>query len=230
MSAALKPLSPAEAPLVLFDLDGTVADTAPDLAGAANAMRMARGLPPLPYADLRPMASHGARGLIGRALGRTPAHPDFEDLRHEFLNRYESALCVDSRLFDGIDALLRALEGSGRRWGIVTNKAARFTDPLVRALDLHTRAACIVSGDTTPHAKPHPAPLLHAAALARQAAGHAVYVGDDLRDIEAGRAAGMSTIAAAYGFCGDDRPPHTWGADALIAHPAELRMLLRLGR
>ena len=216
MSAARPTRSPSAAPLVLFDLDGTVADTAPDLAGAANAMRIARGLPPLPYADLRPMASHGARGLIGRALGRTPAHPDFEDLRHEFLNRYEAALCVDSRLFDGIDALLRTLEGSGRRWGIVTNKAARFTDPLVRALDLHARAACVVSGDTTPHAKPHPAPLLHAAMLAGHEAAQAVYVGDDLRDIEAGRAAGMTTIAVGYGYLGEGAPVHDWGADFLV--------------
>ena len=216
MSAARPMQLPSAAPLVLFDLDGTVADTAPDLAGAANAMRIARGLPPLPYADLRPMASHGARGLIGRALGRTPAHPDFEDLRHEFLNRYEAVLCVDSRLFDGIDALLRMLEGSGRRWGIVTNKAARFTDPLVRALDLHARAACVVSGDTTPHAKPHPAPLLHAAMLAGQAAEQAVYIGDDLRDIEAGRAAGMTTIAVGYGYLGEGVPVHDWGADFLV--------------
>ena len=216
MSAARPTQSPSAAPLVLFDLDGTVADTAPDLAGAANAMRTARGLPPLPYADLRPMASHGARGLIGRALGRTPAHPDFEELRHEFLNRYEAALCVDSRLFDGIDALLRTLEGSGRRWGIVTNKAARFTDPLVRALDLHARAACVVSGDTTPHAKPHPAPLLHAAMLAGHEAAQAVYIGDDLRDIEAGRAAGMTTIAVGYGYLGEGAPVHDWGADFLV--------------
>lgn len=216
MSAARPMQLPSAAPLVLFDLDGTVADTAPDLAGAANAMRIARGLPPLPYADLRPMASHGARGLIGRALGRTPAHPDFEDLRHEFLNRYEAALCVDSRLFEGIDALLRMLEGSGRRWGIVTNKAARFTDPLVRALDLHARAACVVSGDTTPHAKPHPAPLLHAAMLAGRAAEQAVYIGDDLRDIEAGRAAGMTTIAVGYGYLGEGAPVHDWGADFLV--------------
>jgi N-acetyl-D-muramate 6-phosphate phosphatase len=226
MSAARTMQLPSAAPLVLFDLDGTVADTAPDLAGAANAMRIARGLPPLPYADLRPMASHGARGLIGRALGRTPAHPDFEDLRHEFLNRYEAALCVDSRLFDGIDALLRMLEGSGRRWGIVTNKAARFTDPLVRALDLHARAACVVSGDTTPHAKPHPAPLLHAAALAGQAAAQAVYVGDDLRDIEAGRAAGMTTIAVGYGYLGDGAPVHDWGADFLVESTHELAALV----
>lgn len=216
MSAARPPRSPSAAPLVLFDLDGTLADTAPDLAGTANAMRAARGLPPLPYVDLRPLASHGARGLIGRALGRTPADADFEDLRQEFFGRYEAALCVESRLFDGIDALLRTLEAGGRRWGIVTNKMARFTDPLVRALDLHARAACIVSGDTTPHAKPHPAPLLHAATLAGQAATHAVYVGDDLRDIEAGRAAGMTTIAVGYGYLGNGAPIHAWGADFLV--------------
>ena len=229
MSAPRPATLPAAAPLVLFDLDGTLADTAPDLAGTANAMRIARGLPPLPYADLRPMASHGARGLIGRALGRTPADPDFEVLREEFLSRYEAALCVESRLFDGIDKLLRSLEREGRRWGIVTNKAARFTDPLVRALDLHARAVCVVSGDTTPHPKPHPAPLLHAATLAGLRPAAAVYVGDDLRDIEAGRAAGMTTIAVGYGYLGDGAPVHDWGADFLVESTQALRALVAPG-
>lgn len=222
----LRPVAPAQAPLVLFDLDGTLADTAPDLAATANAMRSARGLAPLPYAELRPLASHGARGLIGRALGRTPVHDDFIALRDEFFARYESALCVHSRLFNGIEALLAGLEADGRRWGIVTNKMARFTDPLVRALALHPRAACVVSGDTTAHAKPHPAPLLHAAHLAGLAPTTAVYVGDDLRDIEAGRAAGMRTIAVRYGYLGEATPIEAWGADHIVDEPADLAALL----
>ena len=225
---AVPPRAPHHATLVLFDLDGTLADTAPDLAATANAMRQARGLAALPYADLRPLASHGARGLIGRALGRTPEHDDFEPLRQEFFSRYEAALCVHSRLFDGIESLLSALETSGRPWGIVTNKIARFTDPLVRALDLHRRAACVVSGDTTAHAKPHPLPLLHAAREAGRSAAEAIYVGDDLRDVQAGRAAGMATIAVRYGYLGDAAPIESWGADHIVDTPSALhRLLLR---
>jgi len=212
--------------LVLFDLDGTLADTAPDLAAAANAMRQARGLAPLPYADLRPLASHGARGLLGRALGVAPEQPDFDALRHEFFARYEAALCVHTRLFEGIDALLAQIESGGRRWGIVTNKIARFTDPLVRALALDRRAACVVSGDTTPHAKPHPAPLLHAAAAAGVAARQSIYVGDDLRDVQAGRAAGMATVAVRYGYLGEATPIEDWGADHIANTPTDLHRLL----
>jgi phosphoglycolate phosphatase len=219
-------MSLADAPLVLFDLDGTLADTAPDLAATANTMRVARGLEPLPYTELRPLASHGARGLLGRALGVTPPHQEFEPLRQEFFSRYEAALCVHSRLFDGIEALLAALEADGRRWGIVTNKIARFTDPLVRALRLDARAVCVVSGDTTPHPKPHPAPLLHAASQAGIDAGRAVYVGDDLRDIEAGRAAGMRTVAVRYGYLGEATPIDLWGADHITETPQSLHALL----
>ena len=217
---------PADAALVLFDLDGTLADTAPDLAATANAMRAARGLAPLPYDSLRPLASHGARGLLGRALGATPAMAEFEELRREFFDRYEASLCVHTRLFDGVDDLLRALEDAGRRWGIVTNKIGRFTDPLVRALALDRRAACVVSGDTTDHAKPHPAPLLHAAALAGLHAHEAVYVGDDLRDVQAGRAAAMQTVAVRYGYLGEATPIEAWGADHVVDTPATLHRLL----
>jgi len=218
--------APHRAGLVLFDLDGTLADTAPDLAATANAMRVARGLTELPYSQLRPLASHGARGLLGRALGATPGQPDFEALRQEFFARYEAALCVHSRLFDGIDALLRALDAGNRRWGIVTNKIARFTDPLLRELELDRRAACVVSGDTTPHAKPHPAPLLHAAALAGLPVTDTVYVGDDLRDVEAGRAAGMVTIAVRYGYLGEAAPIESWGANYVADTPTDLLGLL----
>jgi phosphoglycolate phosphatase-like HAD superfamily hydrolase len=143
--------------LVLFDLDGTLADTAPDLAAVANRMRAVRGLAPLPYDELRPLASHGARGLIGKALGVAQQESGFVTLRDEFFATYEAALCVHSRLFEGMEAVLGAIEARGARWGIVTNKMMRFTDPLVAALGLRERAACVVSGDTTPHAKPHPA-------------------------------------------------------------------------
>jgi phosphoglycolate phosphatase len=218
--------TPQRAALVLFDLDGTLADTAPDLAATANAMRQARGLAALPFSELRPLASHGARGLLGRALGVSPGQEEFETLRQEFFARYEASLCVHTRLFEGIDAVLAAIEARGSRWGIVTNKIARFTDPLVRALELDRRAACVVSGDTTPHAKPHPAPLLHAASVAGRAAADAVYVGDDLRDVQAGRAAGMATVAVRYGYLGEATPIEAWGADHIADTPAALQDLL----
>jgi phosphoglycolate phosphatase len=212
--------------LVLFDLDGTLADTAPDLAGAVNRMLVARGRPALPLAELRPLASHGARGLIGRAFGLTPAEPDFEPLRQEFFREYESALCVESSLFPAMDDALQALEERGVRWGIVTNKIARFTDPLVRALGLWDRAAVVVSGDTAAKPKPDPAPLLHALAVTGALAPEALYVGDDLRDIQAGRAAGMRTVAVSYGYLGDGPHYEQWGADHIIHAPADLLPLL----
>jgi phosphoglycolate phosphatase len=208
--------------LALFDLDGTLADTAPDLAAAANRQREERGLAPLPLHDLRPFASHGARGLIGMALGASPGDAGFEALREQFLNYYEQALCVRSKLFDDIDATLAALESAGIAWGIVTNKAARFTVPLVQQLGLARRAACVVSGDTTPHLKPHPAPLQHAMTTTRMPAEATVYVGDDLRDIQAGRAAGARTVAAAYGYLGGATDIGDWCADHVIAAPREL--------
>ena len=213
--------------LVLFDLDGTLVDTAPDLGGAVNRMLVARGREPLPLAELRPVASHGARGLLGRAFGVTPADPEFEGLRQEFFHEYEGALCVDSTLFPTMDEALTELETAGVRWGIVTNKMARFTVPLVRALGLYQRAACVVSGDTAPRPKPDPAPLLHALAATGAAAETALYVGDDLRDIQAGRAAGMRTVAVSYGYLGNGPHYEQWGADHIIHSPAELLWLVR---
>jgi 2-phosphoglycolate phosphatase len=212
--------------LVLFDLDGTLVDTAPDLGDAVNRMLIARGRPPLPLAELRPVASHGARGLLGRAFGVTPADPAFEALRQEFFRSYESALCVHSALFPHMDDALRQLEAAGVRWGIVTNKIARFTEPLVQALSLNRRAACVVSGDTTARAKPDPAPLLHALATTQTTAATALYVGDDLRDVQAGRAAGVRTVVASYGYLGDGPPIAEWGADHVIDSPAELMRLV----
>lgn len=211
--------------LVLFDLDGTLADTAPDLAATANRMREVRGLVPLPYAELRPLASHGARGLIGRALGVGADDARFAELREEFFVTYERALCVHSRLFDGMAEVLALIEATGR-WGIVTNKMARFTLPLVEQLGLATRAACVVSGDTTPHAKPHPAPVLHALAACSELAANAIYVGDDLRDVQAGAAAGLKTVAVRYGYLGEGLPIEAWGADVVIDTPKDLLKLL----
>ena len=206
---------------VLFDLDGTLADTAPDLAAALNKMRTDRGLDVLPLGPLRRMASSGARGLVGVGFGLKPGDADYEAHRVEFLANYENALHVHTRLFDGVEELLAAIEIS-RKWGVVTNKAKRFTDPLSRSIGFTGRAACVVSGDTTAHAKPHPAPLLHAADLSGVAAGECIYVGDDLRDVQAGRAAGMKTLAVTWGYLGDTDPPASWGADAVIDHPRDV--------
>ena len=208
--------------LVLFDLDGTLADTAPDLAAAANRQRAGRGLAPLPVEQLRPMASHGARGLVGLALGLAPGDAGYDDARLEFLAFYEQALCVHTRLFAGMAETLARIEAEGRRWGVVTNKASRFTGPLMEQLGLSRRAAVVVSGDTTPHAKPHPAPILHALNTCAVGSRQAVYVGDDRRDIEAGRAAGVATVVAAYGYLGADADVASWGGSHVIDAPAQL--------
>jgi phosphoglycolate phosphatase len=213
---------------VFFDLDGTFADTAPDLAAAANSLRTDRGLEPLPLERLRPMASHGARGMLGEALGMTPDDPAYAATVDIFLQRYEAALCVHTVVFDGLWPVVDALEARGLSWGIVTNKAMRFAAPLCRALGIEGRAAALVGGDTTPHAKPHPAPLLHAAEVAGVVAGRCVYVGDDLRDVQAGRAAGMRTVAVSYGYNGKADPPEAWGADHLARTPGELGGVLTL--
>ncbi|MGV0962818.1 MAG: HAD family hydrolase [Polynucleobacter sp.] len=207
---------------VFFDLDGTLADTAPDLVGAVNQLLIARNLTPKQYEILRPCASAGARGLIGGAFGIDPDHPDFIPLRDEFFANYEKALLVNSVLFEGVDHLLDQLDGAKLPWGIVTNKSERFTNPLTDLMGLRQRAASTVSGDTTPYSKPHPEPILHAARIANVDPASSVYVGDDIRDIVAGKAAGMKTIAAAYGYCGCAEPPEAWGADYLVYHPKEL--------
>jgi phosphoglycolate phosphatase len=215
---------PALPRAILFDLDGTLADTAPDLAAAVNRLRSDRGLEPTPYAVLRPTASAGARGMIGAAFGLTPKDEGYEELRVQWFEYYQSAMAVHSTLFDGIADLLRGLEQQGLAWGIVTNKPERFTNPLVPLIGLQ-RASCVVSGDTTPFPKPHPAPLLEAAARMGLAPSECWYAGDDLRDIEAGHAAGMTTIACAWGYCGAHEPT-TWGADYLVERPLDLLALL----
>lgn len=205
---------------ILFDLDGTLADTAPDLAAAVNHLRLERGLEPAPYAVLRPTASAGARGMIGAAFGLKPGDEGYETLRQQWFARYQAAMAVHSTLFEGVPELLAGISACGMAWGIVTNKPSRFTDPLVPQIGL-AHAGCVVSGDTTPHAKPHPAPLVEGALRLGMAPEHCWYVGDDVRDVEAGRAAGMVTVACAWGYCGSIDPVN-WGADYLIETPLDL--------
>lgn len=211
---------------ILFDLDGTLLDSAPDLARAADDMRLARGLPPLPLHAYRPHAGAGARGMLGVAFGLTPQAPDFASLREEFLTRYQRNLPGDTQPFDGVPALIGTLRQQGRTWGVVTNKASRFTRPLTAAIGLFQTAVAIISGDTTAHAKPHPAPLQEALRQAGVPPHEALYVGDDLRDIQAGRAAGMPTVAARYGYLGAGADVTRWQADAIIDHPLQLLKLL----
>jgi N-acetyl-D-muramate 6-phosphate phosphatase len=205
---------------VLFDLDGTVVDSAPDLAGAANALRSARGLPPLPLSQLRPSVGSGARGMVLGALGLAIDDDGFEAAKQEFLQLYEFRLSQESQIFPRIEPLLQTLTQRQLPWGIVTNKIERYTHPLVAALGLDKRAATIVCGDTTPHAKPHPAPLLEAARRMQCLPEWCIYIGDDLRDIQAGQAAGMRTVSAAWGYLGEQVPILEWGADH-IAHTPE---------
>ncbi len=207
---------------VLFDLDGTLIDSAPDLAGAGNDMRVDRGLPPLPMERFRPMVGSGARGMVGIALQVASDSPDYGALRDEFLARYEARLTRESHVFAEMLPVLAALDAHPLRWGIVTNKAARYAEPVVRGLGLAGRAAVLISGDTTPYAKPHPAPLLEAAKRLGVAPQACVYVGDDLRDVQAGRAAGMGTVAVAWGYLGQGEPIAAWKADAVIERPEEL--------
>jgi phosphoglycolate phosphatase len=211
---------------VLFDLDGTLADTAPDLAAALNYLRREEGLEELPLERLRPVASNGVRGLLGVGLNLAPGDPRYDDFARRFLDRYLSALCVATTLFDGIPALLDALELRDIPWGVVTNKQQRYTLPLLGRLGLAHRAACIVSGDSTPRPKPHPDPLLLACTTIAREPAECLYVGDDLRDVQAGRAAGMATVAALYGYLGNAEPVAQWGADHHIERPADLLDLL----
>ena len=213
---------------VLFDLDGTLVDSAPDLAGAANDMRVSRGLDPLPYALLRPMVGSGARGMVGVALQVQPGDADFMALRDEFLQRYEERLTRETVVFSTMQPVLKKLTQSGMLWGIVTNKIARYAEPLVSALGLHDGSAVLICGDTTAHAKPHPAPLIEAANRIQVPVARCLYVGDDLRDVQAGKAAGMQTAAAAWGYLGNGDSVHEWGADHLLVQPQDLLKLLQL--
>ncbi len=207
---------------MLFDLDGTLLDTAPDLAAALNATLQLNGRDALPFEYIRPVVSHGGRALIELGFGIDSQHPDFEPLRKQLLDLYQANLAVHTTLFPGMAQVLDELEQRDIRWGVVTNKPGWLTDPLMDALQLTPRAACVVSGDTLPERKPHPAPLLHACRLAGCQPQQAVYVGDAERDIEAGRNAGMRTLAALFGYLMEHDRPENWGADALIEQPADI--------
>ncbi len=210
---------------VLFDLDGTLIDTAPDMVAVLQDLQQAHGIEPVPYALGRANVSHGAIGLL--RVGFPDENAKYNSPLHlEYLERYTQRICVNSVIFDGLEALLDELDTAGIRWGIVTNKPERLTLPLLQMLKLESRSACIVSGDSVPERKPHPAPMLHACEMAGMTPQQTIYAGDAARDIEAGRAAGMATIAAAYGYVTDDDDPASWGADEIAADTADLAQIV----
>ncbi|MCB1749605.1 MAG: phosphoglycolate phosphatase [Gammaproteobacteria bacterium] len=207
---------------VLFDLDGTLLDTAPDLARALNRVRVDDGLAPLPFATIRPHVSHGSTALIALGFDLEPGTPAFENRRQRLLDAYHAEVAVESRLFPGMHEVLATLEARGLAWGIVTNKPGWLTAPLLAALALDRRAACVVSGDTTPRAKPHPDPLLAAAAAIGLPSAACLYVGDAERDVAAARAAGMAVLVALYGYLAPGDEPARWGATACIEQAADI--------
>ncbi|WP_291994815.1 HAD-IA family hydrolase [Candidatus Accumulibacter sp. ACC003] len=211
---------------VLFDLDGTFADTAPDLAAALNRLRDDLGMPRVPPQELRSLTSQGVRGMLKAGLDMHPGDARYAEFYERFLRYYSQDICVETTLFPGVDQLLGGLEGRGSPWGIVTNKAQRFTLPLLARLGYAKRAACVVSGDSAPRAKPAPQPMQLACMLIARSPGSCLYVGDDLRDIQAGRAAGMVTVAVRYGYLGDGDPIEAWGADHLVDHAGEIAALV----
>jgi 2-phosphoglycolate phosphatase len=215
----------ADVKAVLFDLDGTLIDSAPDLGAAADKMRVDRGLPSLPLESYRHMAGAGARGMLGIAFGITPDHPDFPAMKEEFFRNYESCMTQRTYAFEGVAQLIASLDERKVPWGVVTNKSMRFAAPLTKGMPLFASAKTVVGGDSTPHAKPHPAPLLEAARQLNIKPIECVYVGDDARDVQAGRAAGMGTVAATYGYLGAT-DVKDWGAEAQIADPLALLGLL----
>jgi N-acetyl-D-muramate 6-phosphate phosphatase len=214
---------------VLFDLDGTLIDSAPDLGAAADKMRVDRGMPSLPLDGYRHMAGAGARGMLGIAFGMKPDDPDYDAMREEFFVNYERCMTQRTYAFDGVPELVAQLVARGLEWGVVTNKSMRFAGPLTQAMSLFSTASTVVGGDTTPHAKPHPEPLLEAARRLKFEPFQCIYVGDDERDVVAGRAAGMGTVAATYGYLGGNAAAAPWGADAHITSPLELLPLLQSG-
>jgi N-acetyl-D-muramate 6-phosphate phosphatase len=213
---------------VLFDLDGTFADTAPDLAAALNHVRATRHMPPLPLDVLRPQSSHGSRGLLKTGFGIDPDHPEYDTLRDIFLDYYANNICVHTRLFGDTAALLDELELRGTKWGIVTNKPHRFTVPLMQSLDMASRASCLISGDTCSHPKPHPEPMFKASETIGVAPAMCLYVGDDVRDMQAANASGMRGIIANYGYVGADASVENWNAFGSINKPTELLAYLTL--
>ncbi len=212
---------------MLFDLDGTLIDSAPDLGAAADKMRVDRGMEPLPFERYRPMAGAGARGMLGIAFGMGTDHPDYPVMREEFFKNYESCMTQRTSIFEGVPELIDQLLGRGLTWGVVTNKSMRFAGPLTKGMNLFATAKAVVGGDTTPYAKPHPAPLFEAARLLSIKPIQCIYVGDDERDVAAGRAASMGTVAATYGYLGSACDTQAWGASAHIKTPLELLSLLK---
>ena len=211
---------------VFFDLDGTLADTALDLGGALNRLLAEEGRQARPLAALRPHVSGGARALLRVGFGLGPEDAAYPPMQKRFLDLYQANICNDTCLFPGMESLLTALEARGIKWGIVTNKVARYTDEVVRRLGLDQRAACVVSGDSAPRPKPAPDPLLLACQLAGVAAERCHYVGDDLRDVQAGKAAGMITVVAAWGYLGDGAPAESWGGDHIVIEPGQILDLI----
>lgn len=211
---------------VLFDLDGTLVDTAPDLGYALNLQRQLHHLDPLPEIVIRPYASHGTCGLLRIGFNLTPQDAAFAEMRETYLGLYEEVFCRHPMLFEGVTELLRDIEQRDMLWGVVTNKPARFTLPMLRQLGLMQRASCVISGDDCVRPKPHPDMLLLASERTGIAPAESVYVGDAERDIVAGRAAGMSTIIACYGYLSADDHPAAWGANGMIEQPEELLPLL----
>jgi N-acetyl-D-muramate 6-phosphate phosphatase len=207
---------------VLFDLDGTLADTAPDLYAAFKHLLATMDRPSIPYEDFRASVSHGSQAMLKAGLGLSPDDPDFQPLQRAFLDFYQANIAVHTRLFAGMDRLLQSLEHRDVAWGIVTNKPSYLTDPLMRELGLHQRAGAIVSGDTTAHAKPHPEPILHACRLVNAKPAETIYVGDAERDIEAGRNAGTRTLIARFGYLSQHDRPDEWRADGSIEQPLDL--------
>jgi phosphoglycolate phosphatase len=211
---------------VLFDLDGTLIDSAPDLGAAVDKMRVDRGMSSLPLSHYRPMAGAGARGMIGLAFGFTPEHPDYDALKEEFFRNYEACMTQRTLAFEGVAAMIESLIARQMPWGVVTNKSKRFAEPLTQAMPLFATSAVVISGDTTPYAKPHPEPLFEAARRLKVDPSRCVYVGDDERDIVAGHAAAMKTVAATYGYLGSRADVASWQAHAQIDVPLELLKLL----
>lgn len=207
---------------LLFDLDGTLADTAPDLAFALNTLRHDYDKPPLDYDAIRPLVSMGGAALIRLGFDVDDTDADFARLRSDFLDIYRSNISRHTILFSGMETVLETLEAGNSRWGIVTNKPGWLTLPLIQALGLDKRAGCIVSGDTLPYAKPRPEPLLHACKLIQTTPSTTAYIGDARRDIEAGQNAGMMTLVAAYGYIDESDLPDSWGADGIIDSPPEI--------
>jgi phosphoglycolate phosphatase len=215
---------------LLLDLDGTLADTAPDLAAALNAVRVEEGFAELPLDRIRSWVSYGAPRLVRLGFGEELADEEFERLRLRLLHFYSQAICTHTTLFPGFADVLETIEAQGHRWGVVTNKPGWLTEPLMSALNLDRRAGSVVSGDTLEQRKPHPAPLLHAASLMNIEAAACIYVGDAQRDIEAGRAAGMFTVAVRWGYIPEDENVDDWNAHQVIDEPEQLLEIIMQAR